>query len=180
MTGPTNCRSSSPSPSSSRPGPGKEGQSNTSKPPPAPSSPQTSQSDDHTTSIVEGDWVAINSSSVPGSKSSRDLSASFSEAHDTTSRAGSVDQNMSDSEEKGDLEDFGSREEGMGADAEENVIGKLAARLAEREGGVQGDREVQELVERGLRAYGIDLGSEREGDGEEDADIMVKTRGKEW
>lgn len=63
-------------------------------------------------------------------------------------------------------EGYGSQEDDMRAGAEENVIGRLAARLAEREGGVQGDREVQKLVERGLRAYCVDLGMERERDGE--------------
>ncbi|KAI6792190.1 hypothetical protein KC361_g6892 [Hortaea werneckii] len=180
MTVPTKGHFSSPSSSSNTSGPGKEGQSNTSNPPPAPRSPRTSQSDDHTTSIVEGDWVAINSSSVPGSKSSSDLSASSSEAHDTTSRACSADRGMDDSGDRGKHKGYGSQEDAMRADEELNVIGKLATRLAEREGGVRGEREVQELVERELRAYGVYLGMEREGAGEGDAEKTVERRGKEW
>ncbi|KAI6844142.1 hypothetical protein KC340_g2367 [Hortaea werneckii] len=91
MAKPTNGRSSSPSPSSDASGPGEGGQSITSNPAPAPSSLRTSQSGDHTESLVEGDWVAITSSSVPGSESPGDLSASTSEAHDTVSFGGGID-----------------------------------------------------------------------------------------
>lgn len=64
------------------------------------------------------------------------------------------------------------------ADVEENLVGKLAAWLAERGDSGHGDREVQELVERELAAYRVDLGMEREGDEEDDAGKMVKTRGR--
>ncbi|KAI7420092.1 hypothetical protein KC336_g9111 [Hortaea werneckii] len=103
MTVPTNRRSSSSSPSSEASGPGKEGQSNTSNRPPAHTSSQTSQSDGHTESIVEGDWVAILPSSVAGSEAPGDLSAMANEVHDTTSRAGSADRGMDDSGTQGGM-----------------------------------------------------------------------------
>lgn len=150
MTTPTNDRSSPLSPSSNTPGFGKEGQSNASNSPPAPPSPQSSQSDDHTTSVVEGDWVVIVPSSVAGSEAPGDFSGTSGKAYDEITRAG----------------------------VEENVVEKLAALLAEREGDVQGEREVQELVERELAVYGVDSEIEREADGEEDAGKLVEGRGK--
>ncbi|KAI7277221.1 hypothetical protein KC345_g6737 [Hortaea werneckii] len=153
MTAPTNDRSTPPSPSSNTPAPGKEGQFNTSNPPPDHPSPRTSQSDDHTTSIVEGDWVAILPLSVTGREGPDDLSGTSSEGHDNGQRI-------------------------TRADVEENLVGKLAALFAEREGRVQGDREVQELVERELAAYDVGLGIEREGDGEDDAGKMLERRRK--
>ncbi|KAI7490890.1 hypothetical protein KC351_g333 [Hortaea werneckii] len=179
MAVPANCRSSLPSPSSNAQCSGKEGQSNTSNRPPASQSPQISQSDGHTESIVGGDWMAVFPSSTAGSEAPGDLSASFSEAHETTSRAGSANRGMDNSGDRGKHEGYKSREDDMRADGEENVIGKLAARLAEREGSVQGDREAQELVDRELRAYGVDLGMEREGDGEDDAEKTVMESGQQ-
>ncbi|GAB1739807.1 hypothetical protein NU219Hw_g4742t1 [Hortaea werneckii] len=159
MTKPTNQRSTSPSPSANTPGFSKGGQSNTSIPPPAPTSPQTSEPDDHTESIVEGDWVIIPPLSIPGSESPGDLPATKKEPYDTIPVAGSVDERPVDSEDRWGYEGYGSGEDDTVADVEENVIGKLAARLAEREDVVQGEEEVKELVERELRGYGIDLGA---------------------
>ncbi|KAI6915128.1 hypothetical protein KC318_g183 [Hortaea werneckii] len=177
MPKPTNGRSSSPFPSSNTSGRHKGVQSITSDAPPAPSGPQTSQPDDHTDSIVEGDWVAITSSSVPGSEAPGDLSASMSVAHDTLSVPRSVDQGTVDPEDQGEHEGYASGEDDMGADGEENMVGKLAARLAEMGSVVQGEEDVMELVERELRAYGVDLGIEREGKEEEDGKEIVERKG---
>ncbi|KAI7366171.1 hypothetical protein KC354_g4318 [Hortaea werneckii] len=171
--------SSSPSPSSNASAPNKGGQYKTLDPPPAPPSLQPSQPDDHTESIVEGDWVAITPSSVPGSESPGDLSASMSEAHDTVSLGSCIDQGTVDSEGQGEQEGYGGAEDDTGAEAEENLIGKLAARLAEMGGVVRGEEEVMELVERELRAYGMDLEMEREGVEEgEDGKKMGERRGE--
>lgn len=153
MAEPTMGRSSSPSPSSNTPGFGKEGQSNASNSPPAPPSPQSSQSDDHTTSVVEGDWVVIVPSSVAGSEAPGDFSGTSGKAYDDGKHI-------------------------TRADVEENMVGKLAALLAEREGAVRGDIEVQELVERELGAYGVDLGMEKEGVEDENTRNLVGRRGK--
>lgn len=59
------------------------------------------------------------------------------------------------------------------------MIGKLAARLAEMGGAIRGEEEVKELVERELRAYGVDLGMERKKDEEkEDGKRMGERRGE--
>lgn len=86
---------------------------------------------------------------------------------------------MVGSEDRGEHEGYGSAEDDTGAEAEENIIGKLAARLAEMGGVVRGEEEVMELVERELRAYGVDLGMEREGVEEgEDGKKMGERRGE--
>ncbi|KAI7205418.1 hypothetical protein KC316_g256 [Hortaea werneckii] len=146
--------------------------------PPAPSSPQTSQPNDHTENIVEGDWVAINPSSVPGSEALGDLFASMSEAYDTVSLGGCIDQGTVDSEDEGQREGYGSSEDDMEADVEENMVEKLAARLVEMGDSVRGEEEVMELVERELRAYGVDLGMEREGNEEVDRKETGERRGE--
>ncbi|KAI6838359.1 hypothetical protein KC332_g2044 [Hortaea werneckii] len=153
MTTPTNDRSSSPSPSSNLPSSGKEGQPNTPNPSPAAPSSQISQSDDYTASIVEGDWVVVAPSTVPGREAPGSLSDTSSKAHNSGLQI-------------------------TRADVEENLVGKLAALFAERGDAVQGDREVQELVEREFAASGVDLGIEREGDGEEDSGKLVDRRGE--
>ncbi|KAI7213940.1 hypothetical protein KC333_g6297 [Hortaea werneckii] len=163
MAKPMNGRSSSPLPFSKTSSLSNGGQSITSTPAPAPSSPQPSQPDDHTESIVEGDWVAITPSSVPGSETPGDLSASASKAHDTVLAPRSFDQSAAESEDEGEQEGYGSAEDDTGVDVEENVVGKLAARLAEM-GGIVQEEDVEKLVERELRAYGVDLGMEREGE----------------
>ncbi|KAI7555128.1 hypothetical protein KC331_g27 [Hortaea werneckii] len=68
----------------------------------------------------------------------------MSEAQDTVSLGGG----MVGSEDRGEHEGYGSAEDDTGAEAEENIIGKLAARLAEMGGVVRGEEEVMELVER--------------------------------
>ncbi|KAI7158007.1 hypothetical protein KC349_g5170 [Hortaea werneckii] len=177
MAKPTSGRSSSPSQSSNALDPGKGGQYDIPALPPAPRSPQTSQPDDHTESIVEGDWVAITYSSVPGSEAPGDLSASMSEAHDTVLALPSFDQGTVDLEGQGEQEGYGSAEDDMEADVEENVVGKLAVRLAEM-GGIVREEDVRELVERELRAYRVELGMEREGEEEEHGKKMGEKRGE--
>lgn len=158
MTKPTNQLSSSPSPSSDATGPCKGGQSITSDPPPARTSAQTSQPDDCIEGIVEGDWVIIPPLLIPGSESPGDLPATTKKPYDTIPVAGSVDERPVDSEDRWGYEGYGSGEDDTVAGMEENMIGKLAARLAEKGGIVQGEGEVKELVERELRAYGVHFG----------------------
>lgn len=178
MAKPTSGRTSSPFPSSNASDPRDGGQYNTSTPPPAPSSPQTPQPSDHTESIVEGDWVAINPSAALGNGSPGGLSATTNEPDDTIPLGGGFDQGKVDPEDEREQGGYASGEDDRGADVEENLVGKLAARLAEMGDSLRGEEDVKELVERELRAYGVDLGMEREGDEEEDGKEMVGRRGE--